>query len=162
VIESFGGKTIEVTHTDSERRIILADVITYALRLGATKLVDIGMLAGHVAVELGHEVTGLMTNDVEWGEEVKHAARIAGERVREVPLFPEYEEYVKGETDDLINHAAEVVPAGIFLKHFAEGIPWVHLDIERTARASSEKGLFVKGPTGAGVRTLIQLALLYG
>jgi leucyl aminopeptidase len=162
VIESFGGKTIEVTHTDSERRIILADVITYALRLGATKLVDIGMLAGHVAVALGHEVTGLMTNDVEWGEEVKHAARIAGERVREVPLFPEYEEYVKGETDDLINHAAEVVPAGIFLKHFAEGIPWVHLDIERTARASSEKGLFVKGPTGAGVRTLIQLALLYG
>jgi leucyl aminopeptidase len=113
-------------------------------------------------VVLGHEVTGLMTNDVEWGEEVKHAARIAGERVREVPLFPEYEEYVKGETDDLINHAAEVVPAGIFLKHFAEGIPWVHLDIERTARASSEKGLFVKGPTGAGVRTLIQLALLYG
>ncbi|MBH8598022.1 leucyl aminopeptidase [Thermoactinomyces sp. CICC 10523] len=165
VIRSFSGKTIEVHHTDAEGRLILADAIAYAKHLGATRLVDIATLTGGVVVALGHVASGLMSNDAQWAEEVKKAARIAGERVWELPMYEEYEQYVDSEIADVKNDAgstASCIQGGLFLRRFAEPVPWVHLDIAGTVTAPEEKGIFVKGATGTGVRTLIQLAICQG
>lgn len=164
VIKSYSGKTIEVNHTDAEGRIILADAISYAKRLGATKLVDVATLTGAVVIALGFEAAALMTNDQDWGNEVKNAARIASERVWELPMYDEYEEYVKSEIADVKNEGgapAGCIQGGMFLRKFAEDTPWVHLDIAGTATAQKEHGIHVKGATGASVRTLVQLAIRF-
>ncbi|GAB6935946.1 cytosol aminopeptidase [Calditerricola yamamurae] len=165
VITSFSGKTIEVRHTDAEGRLILADGIAYAKHLGATKLVDVATLTGAVIVALGKAASGLMTNDAEWAEEVKKAAEIAGEKVWELPLFDEYEEYIESDVADLKNDAgrpAGTIQGGLFLRAFAEDTPWVHLDIAGTADTDKDRGHYPAGATGVAVRTLTQLAIRFG
>lgn len=162
VISTFSGKSVEITHTDSEGRLILADAISYAKSLGASKIVDIATLTGAVVVALGTVATGLMTNNSQWGLEVKRAARIAGEKMWELPLFEEYEEYIESDIADIKNDdglEAGAIQGGIFLKQFAEDTPWVHLDVAGTAEQNKEKGVIGKGATGVGVRTLLQLAM---
>lgn len=165
VIQSFSGKTIEIEHTDAEGRLILADALAYARRLGATRLVDVATLTGAIVVALGREVTGLMTNEASWGEEVKTAARLAGERVWELPMVPEYEEWLRSSVADLKNHGgiseAGAIQGAAFLKQFVEETPWVHLDIAGTAYFNKTKGIHSEGGTGVGVRTLIQLAIRF-
>jgi len=165
VLTSFSGKTIEVRHTDAEGRLILADGIAYAKHLGATKLVDVATLTGAVIVALGKAASGLMTNDAEWAEEVKKAAEIAGEKVWELPLFDEYEEYIESDVADLKNDAgrpAGTIQGGLFLRAFAEDTPWVHLDIAGTADTDKDRGHYPAGATGVAVRTLTQLAIRFG
>lgn len=162
VIQTFSGKTVEISHTDSEGRLILADAISYAISLGATKIIDIATLTGAIIVALGTEATGLMTNDMHWGLQVKRAARAAGERTWELPLFEEYEEFLESDIADLKNDdgsEAGAIQAGMFLKQFAEDVPWVHLDIAGTAENRKQKGAMRKGATGVGVRTLLQLLI---
>lgn len=164
VISSFSGKTIEIQHTDAEGRLILADGLAYARRLGATSLVNVATLTGAVIVALGYAATGLMTNDEKWAEEVKAAARVAGEKMWELPMFEEYGEYLKSEVADLKNEGgapAGSIQGGMFLKHFAEETPWVHLDIAGTAESKKESGIHPKGSTGVAVRTLAQLAMRF-
>lgn len=165
VISSYSGKTIEIHHTDAEGRVVLADGISYAKRLGATKLVNVATLTGAVLIALGHEATGLMTNDEDWGNEVKAASRIAGERVWELPMYDEYEEYVKSDIADVKNDEGSIagcIQGGMFLKQFAENTPWVHLDIAGTSESPKEQGIHPKGATGVAVRTLTQLAVRFG
>ncbi|WP_044642445.1 leucyl aminopeptidase [Risungbinella massiliensis] len=162
VIRTYSGKTVEITHTDSEGRLILADAISYAKKLGASRLVDIATLTGATIIALGFEATALMTNDAQWGLEVKRAARMVGEKTWELPLFEEYEEYIESDIADMKNDdgmEAGAIQAGVFLKQFAEETPWVHLDIAGTAELTKERGIMSKGATGVGVRTLLQLAL---
>lgn len=165
VIQSFSGKTIEIEHTDAEGRLILADALAYARRLGATRLVDVATLTGAIVVALGREVTGLMTNDASWGEEVKRAARLAGERVWELPLVQEYEEWLRSSVADLRNHGgiseAGAIQGAMFLKQFVGETPWVHLDIAGTVYSRKTRGIYSEGGTGVGVRTLIQLAIRF-
>ncbi|PTM59281.1 leucyl aminopeptidase [Desmospora activa] len=165
VIGSFSGKTIEINHTDAEGRLVLADGISYARRLGATSLVNVATLTGAVIIALGHTTTGLMTNHDDWAAQVKEAALLTGEKVWELPLFPEYDEYLKSNVADLKNvngSVAGVIQGGMFLKHFAEETPWVHLDIAGTADTKKDDGIHNKGATGVAVRTLTQLAVGFG
>ena len=120
------GKTIEIVHTDAEGRLILADGITYAKQLGATKLVDVATLTGSVISALGYVATGIMTNNAELLEEVKSAARIAGEKVWELPNFEEYQEYIESEIADIKNDAgrpAGCIQGGIFTRGFCRRYP---------------------------------------
>lgn len=165
VLNTFSGKTIEVAHTDAEGRVVLADAIAYAKRKGVTKIVDVATLTGAIVVALGHETTGLMTNDEEWGSEVKIAARIAGERVWELPTYDEYWHYIKSDIADVKNSGGSPggsITAALFLKEFAGDVPWVHLDIAGTSESNRESGIHPKGPTGIIVRTLTQLAIRFG
>jgi leucyl aminopeptidase len=165
VLNTFSGKTIEVAHTDAEGRVILADGIAYAKRKGVTKIVDVATLTGAIVTALGHETTGLMTNDEEWGNEVKAAARIVGERVWEMPTYDEYWHYIKSDIADVKNSggsAAGSITASLFLKKFAEDTPWVHLDIAGTSESNRTNGIHPKGATGIMVRTLTQLAIRFG
>lgn len=165
VISTMSGKTVEVIHTDAEGRIILADGLTYAKQLGATKLVDVATLTGSALVCLGHEMAVLMGNDETFVKEVLTASKSAGEPAWQLPLEEEFEHYLHSDIADVKNEggrAAGAIQGGVFLQHFVEETPWVHLDIAGVAFSQKDSGIYRKGSTGAGTRTLIHLALQMG
>lgn len=160
VICSMSGKTIEIISTDAEGRLILADAITYAQKLGASQIVDIATLTGACVVALGHITSGLITNHVDFCSQILSAANHAGEKMWELPNFTEYKDQIKSNIADLKNSGgrmAGAITAGLFIAEFVDR-PWVHIDIAGTAESDKDSGYYVKGATGAGTRTLIQLA----
>ena len=102
-MRSFNGKTIEVVNTDAEGRLILADALTYAQRLGATHLVDVATLTGACVVALGNNVSGVMGKPREWVDQVLAAAERAGERMWPLPLDDEYFDSIKSDIADMKN-----------------------------------------------------------
>ncbi len=162
VIDTFAGYTVEITHTDAEGRLILADGLAYAKSLGATKLIDVATLTGAVYTTFGNEASALMTNHVDWGQEVLQAAKVVGERIWELPMYEEYEQLMESDLADIKNFGgmgAISIQGGVFLQKFVGDTPWVHLDVTGTVISPRERGVFVKGATGSPVRTLIQLAV---
>ena len=163
VIKFYSGKTAEVITTDAEGRMILADALTYAIKQGATHLVDIATLTGACAVALGNNVTGVMGNNREFTDKLMEAARLTGEKVWELPLPPEYKEQLKSEIADMRNLGTRfggALTGGLFLKEFVEDLPWVHMDIAGTAETDLEQPYRAKGATGVGTRMLAMLAVL--
>jgi leucyl aminopeptidase len=164
VLRSMSGKTIEVINTDAEGRLILADAITYAKRLGATRIIDLATLTGSVSIALGTVYAAILGNDESFIEEVRQAARQVGERLWPLPMDEEYRELIKSDIADIKNSAgryAGTITAAWFLREFAEEVPWVHLDIAGTAWENERKPHMAKGPTGIGVRTLINYICNY-
>ena len=162
ILKAMNGKTIEVLNTDAEGRLILADALSYARSLGATRMVDLATLTGACVVALGTVCTGLFGNDQELIDRVIKAGDKAGEKMWQLPLFDEYREQIRGDFADIKNvggREAGAITAAMFLKDFAEDTPWVHLDIAGTSFASRAKGYLQKGGTGVAVRTLINLLL---
>ena len=163
VLTSRSGKTIEVLNTDAEGRIILADGLAQAREMGATHLVDVATLTGAVIVALGHATTGLMTNDEQLGEMVAEAAARGGDRVSELPMFPEYDVCLESQVADVANvgvsRTAGSISAAVFLREFVNELPWVHLDIAGTSwNAQGELKMVPSGPSGTPVRTFVHLA----
>jgi leucyl aminopeptidase len=163
VLTSRSGKTIEVLNTDAEGRIILADGLAQAREMGATHLVDVATLTGAVIVALGHATTGLMTNDARLGALVEQAAARAGDRVSELPMFPEYDVCLESQVADVANigasRAAGSISAAVFLREFVGDLPWVHLDIAGTSwNDQGELKMVPSGPSGTPVRTFVHLA----
>jgi leucyl aminopeptidase len=161
IITQLNGKTVEVNNTDAEGRLILADALAYAVELGADRIVDLATLTGAVLVALGSTYAALISNDDAWAAEVEGAAGRTGELAWRLPLHPEYKELTKGTVADLTNASAKrkagTIYAGSFLEEFVDGKPWVHLDIAGTAWDMGREYVG-KGPTGFGVRLLIDLA----
>ncbi|WP_424767198.1 leucyl aminopeptidase [Paenibacillus sp. sgz302251] len=160
VIYTMSGYTVEIVNTDAEGRLVLADGLTTAITRGATKLVDIATLTGAVSVALGSQATGAVTNNEELFRSVQRASELAGERIWQLPAYPEYKQQIKSDAADLKNSGgryAGTITGGLFIGHFAEGLPWVHLDIGGTAWLESSRGWEPKGATGVMVRTLIEL-----
>ena len=156
------GKTIEVINTDAEGRLILADALSYARKLGCTHLVDAATLTGAVVVALGHLNVGLFASDNGMRDRVMAAARAEGERMWHLPLDDDYKEYLKSAFADVANVGGRwggAVTAAMFLKEFSEDTPWVHLDIAGTAWLDDPKPFMAKGPTGLPVRSLVRLAM---
>jgi len=161
IVTTLAGKTVEVVNTDAEGRLILADALTYARRLGCTHLVDAATLTGAIVVALGHVHVGLFSNDDPLRDRVLGAARAAGEKLWPMPLDDDYKEQLKSAFADLPNSGGRwggAVTAAMFLKEFADSTPWVHLDIAGTAWLEDAKPFMAKGPSGVTVRTLVHLA----
>jgi len=162
VVVSMSGKSIEIVNTDAEGRVVLADAITYALRNGATKLVDIATLTGAIVIALGKHLCGLFTNDSDWASEVKEAFHRTGERVWELPMVEEYKSQYASNVADMKNAGGREggsITAALILREFVENTPWVHLDIANVARDNDGSAdLNPRGATGFGVRTLVELA----
>ena len=161
IVTAMSGKTIEVLNTDAEGRLILADALAYARRLGCTHLVDAATLTGAIVVALGHIYVGLFSNNDAMRDRVLSAARAEGERMWPMPLDDDYKEGLKSPFADLANIGTRwggAITAAIFLKEFAEDTPWVHLDIAGTAYLDEPQPNMPKGPTGLPVRTLVRLA----
>ncbi|MEI6044594.1 MAG: leucyl aminopeptidase [Chloroflexota bacterium] len=158
IIGTLEGKTIEVLNTDAEGRIVLADGLTYARKLGATKLVDLATLTGAVVVALGHTATGVFGSDQPFTDLFLTTAQEAGERAWQLPLFPEYREQITSTVGDIVNtggRSAGSITAATFLKEFTGGVPWIHLDIAGTAYTEGEKPYLAKGSSGQIIRTLV-------
>ena len=161
IVTSLSGKTIEVLNTDAEGRLILADALTYAKRLGCSHLVDAATLTGAIVVALGHVHVGLFASDDALRDKVMAAADAEGEKMWQMPLDDEYKDYLKSAFADLPNIGGRwggAITAATFLKEFADGSPWVHLDIAGTAWLDDAKPFMAKGPSGVAVRTLVRLA----
>jgi leucyl aminopeptidase len=162
VLIGANGRAVEITNTDAEGRLILADALWYAKQLGATHLVDVATLTGACMVALGNHVSGLMGGPVAWTAQVARAAGRAGDRVWELPIYREAREQMRSEIADLVNAAGRAggaITAAAFLREFTGGAPWAHLDIAGTAWAEQADPHQPKGPTGVAMRTLVELAV---
>ncbi len=162
IVRAMNGTTIEIINTDAEGRLVLADCVCYARKLGARAIVDLATLTGACVVALGKVASGAFASNPELLGKVKAAAEAAGEKVWELPLFEEYRQQLKSDCADIKNvggREAGAITAAYFIRVFAEDTPWVHLDIAGTARADKDQPYIPKGGTGVGVRTLVELAL---
>lgn len=162
VVESMSGKTIEIINTDAEGRLILADGLAYAQRLGATHLVDLATLTGAVRVALGPIRVAVLGNQQPFIDSFLAAAKRAGEKMWQMPLDDEYRDMIKSTVADVANSGgrfAGVMTAAKFLQEFVGDLPWIHLDIAGTAWNEEEKPYLPKGPSGVAARTLVEFAL---
>ncbi|TAA67862.1 leucyl aminopeptidase [Planococcus salinarum] len=161
VITSLSGKTIEILNTDAEGRLVLADSVTYAKQLGATRIIDVATLTGGVIVALGMDKTGALTNDESFFEEFLEAANETGEFVWRLPLTENDKKRLrKSDVADLNNSPGRdghMIFGGGFVGEFVDNTPWIHLDIAGTSFTSAAYDLGPKGGTGAMVRTLAMM-----
>jgi len=158
VLRAMSGKTIEVINTDAEGRLILADAIAYARKLGATRIIDLATLTGAVSIALGSVYAAILGNDQSFVNEIRKSAAAVGERLWQLPMDEEYRDLIKSDIADIKNSGgryAGTITAAYFLREFAENTPWVHLDIAGTAWENDKKPYMAKGPTGVAIRTLI-------
>lgn len=163
VVKAYNGKSIEITNTDAEGRLCLADGLAYVEKnYRPKKMLDIATLTGAVSVALGYNITGVMGNNANFNKEVMKAFQEAHERAWELPLNQDFIEACKGKFTDLVNSSdgvrAGTIMGAAFLNHFVEKTPWVHLDIGGTAWADKPSSLSSYGATAACLRTLYHLA----
>ena len=162
ILTTMDGKTIEIISTDAEGRLILADALGYAKKLGAKSIVDVATLTGACRVALGDICTGAFGNQQDLIDRVISAGKEAGELIWQMPMFEQYKEQNKSDVADIKNSGgryAGAITAAQFLAEFVGDIPWVHLDIAGTFLSDKERACLVKGATGVPVRTLVNLVL---
>jgi len=158
VIRGMNGVTFEITSTDAEGRLVLADGLVDTARRGATEMIDLATLTGAAVVALGNGTSALFATDDELANNLIAASQAADERMWRLPLIDELESKLKGEIADLKNTGGRpggAITAALFLRHFSEGLPWAHLDIAGAARTERATALGPKGATGVGVLTLL-------
>ena len=155
IVTAMNGTTIEILNTDAEGRLILCDALTYAAQFKPAALIDAATLTGACIIALGHVASGLMANNQDLADRLLAASRKSGDKLWQLPLFPEYKEQLKSNFADLQNiggRPAGTITAAAFLSHFTENHPWAHLDIAGTAWKSGKE----KGATGRPVPLLLQ------
>ena len=158
---AMSGKSIEIINTDAEGRLVLADGLFYARQLGCTHLIDAATLTGAVVVALGSINAGIFGNDEQMFERFNKALSKAGEKMWRLPLDDEYKEIIRSNIADIVNSGGRwggAITAAMFLKEFAEDVPWLHLDIAGTAWTEEQKPWIAKGPSGIGLRSLVEFA----
>ena len=169
VIKTYSGKTVEVLNTDAEGRLVLADGLWKSGELNVEYIIDLATLTGAVVVALGHEASGMWTNDETLGDRLHQAGKDCDELIWPMPLLPQFEkEMTDSKIADVRNlgagRAGGSNTAAAFLKQFVPNgpdgekqIPWAHLDIAGTAWGASSNKLVNHGATGIHVRTLHHL-----
>lgn len=162
VISSYSGKTIEILNTDAEGRLILADAVSYGvINEKITKVLDIATLTGAVVNLLGFSIGGVMCDNQELFNDFERAYNISGERYLRLPFYKEHKSMIESNIADIKNLGKShcgTLTAGLFIREFAQGKPWIHIDIAGTAWV--EPPIFEyqsKGATGAGVTTIYEL-----
>lgn len=164
ILRARNGKTVEITNTDAEGRLVLADALDYVQDMKPDYVIDLATLTGAVIITLGKTCSGLMGNDASFNALVQSAAKDSGERVWELPLYDEYFDELRSEFADMRNSgdgpSHGTAKGAMFIKQFIrKGVKWVHLDI--AAMAYGVPGISYypkKSGTGWGVRLLVELA----
>lgn len=164
IIKLHNGVTVEVTNTDAEGRLVLADALSWACEtMKPSSIVDIATLTGGVGVALGHFCAGYFCNQPHFAKQVEDSATSTGELVWRLPLWPAHQEFMRSQHADILNsnplRSAHPIQGAAFLSYFVKPeIPWAHLDITSMATAESANEVTGAGPTGWGVRLLVDLA----
>tara|TARA_A100001015_G_scaffold320658_1_gene447868 strand:+ start:2485 stop:3918 length:1434 start_codon:yes stop_codon:yes gene_type:complete len=165
VVTASNGKSIEITNTDAEGRLILADALVYAAQKKVACILDIATLTGASIIALGPYAIPVMGNHQSVVDQLLSAAEIYNERCWQLPLFDDYKDLLKSDVADILNanegREAGTITAAKFLEQFVDGVPWAHLDIASTMSTGSSKADQVKGMTGAGTRALISFVKEY-
>jgi leucyl aminopeptidase len=160
---AMSGKTIEVINTDAEGRLILADAVFYARKLGVTHLVDAATLTGAIEVALGNVHVGAFGTPREYLDQFLESAKAAGEKMWPMPIDDEYQQMIKSEIADIRNTSTGkgggASTAAWFIKEFVDDTPWVHLDIAATCWIDEGRPWLAKGPSGVAIRSIIDFAL---
>ncbi len=167
VIVYRNGVSVEITNTDAEGRLVLADGLCWACeKEDPAAIIDLATLTGGVVVALGSTFCGMFCDDDRLRRSVEEASDRSGERVWQLPMHNEYRELMKSPIADILNsnpnRKAHPIQGAAFLSYFVDGylenrIPWCHLDIAGVHATESDAGPFVKGPVGWGVRLLSDL-----
>jgi leucyl aminopeptidase len=162
VVRSMKGDTIEVINTDAEGRLVLADVLWYAQeRFKPTGMINLATLTGAIIVALGHENTGVFSNNDDLCNAFLAAAKAEGEGAWRMPMGEGYDANLKSRVADIVNSCGRdggAVTAAQFLGRFVKPeTPWIHLDIAGTALLKADTTLAPKGATGWGVMALDRL-----
>ena len=158
ILTAMNGKTIEVDNTDAEGRLTLADALCYAENLKPDVIIDIATLTGACCVALGKVASGLLGNNAELIAKLRECAQLSGEYLWEMPMYDEYFEDLKSDIADFKNSGSRyggTSAAALFLKNFVKETPWAHIDIAGTSILNKALREYAKGPTGVGVRTLL-------
>ncbi len=153
------GKTIEIINTDAEGRLVLADGLTYARRLGATHLIDAATLTGAISVALGKINAGAFANHDATYARFESALAVSGEKFWRMPLGDEYADLIKSDIADIKNTGGRfggAVTAAEFLHAFAGDTPWIHLDIAGLAWIEDSRPYIAKGPSGVAMRSILE------
>lgn len=164
ILHAMNGKTIEITNTDAEGRLVLADALWYARQQGATHIADLATLTGAMALALGDFYGGMFANDDAWADHLLAAGEASGDHLWRFPLHPRYRRYVDSTYADMKNSSdlreGSPVLAAEFLREFSGEGPWAHLDIAGPAFLDRSRGdyLWQPGGSGYGVRLIAELA----
>jgi leucyl aminopeptidase len=158
VVRHYGGRTTEVTNTDDEGRLVLADALAYAVdKLDPSVLVDVATLTGAMKVALGQQVGGFFATDDALAGAIHEAGEASGEPLWRFPLAADYEEKLSSKVADADNAPGGpgAITAALFLRPFAGPVPWAHLDIASVGDAPADSFEWTAGPTGFGARALL-------
>ncbi|HSU84659.1 MAG TPA: leucyl aminopeptidase [Thermoanaerobaculia bacterium] len=159
IVRCYNGKTVEITNTDAEGRMILADALAWAAEEGAESIVEFSTLTGGVIMALGFVAAGMFTPDEGLAGELTRAGEAGGERFWRLPIYPEYLEEMKGTHADLRNSAGRpgsACTAAAFLSQFVGGVRrWAHLDIAGVSNVRNGQSGPYAGATGFGVATAV-------
>jgi len=163
VVMAMSGKTIEVINTDAEGRLILADAVFYARKLGCTHLIDAATLTGAIEVALANVHVGAFGTPREYLDRFLESAKAVGEKMWPMPIDDEYEEMIKSNIADIRNTGSGkgggASTGAWFIKEFVDDTPWVHLDIASTCWIDEGRPWLAKGPTGIALRSIVDFAL---
>jgi leucyl aminopeptidase len=167
VYRSYAGKTVEITSTDAEGRLVLADAIAYCIdTFHPSRVVDVATLTGGIITALGTTVAGLFSNNRELEGDLFTAGERVGERLWAFPLYEEYTQSIKSDIADLRNTSkkkkgwASSITGAAFLNQFVGTTAWAHLDIAGTAfNEDGESGGVFQGATGFGVRLFVDYVM---
>jgi leucyl aminopeptidase len=158
VLRHYGGRTSEVTNTDAEGRLVLADALAYAVgEIGPDALVDVATLTGAMKIALGQSLGGLFSTDDALADLLRTASVASGEPLWRMPLVDDYEERIASKVADADNGppGPGAITAALFLRHFTGGLPWAHLDIASVGDSPVDAFEYTKGATGFGARALL-------
>jgi leucyl aminopeptidase len=161
VITHYGGITSEIVNTDAEGRMILADALAYGIKkFKPDCVIDLATLTGAAIIGLGHHYTGLLSNNDTLVKRLVEAGERSGEPLWRLPLGKDYTKQIDSKVADIKNaggKAGGTITAAAYLEKFVGETIWAHLDIAGTAWDFTEKPYIPKGPSGIGVRTLLEL-----
>lgn len=160
VLTARNGTTIEVHNTDAEGRLVLADVLSYAVDQGTEAIIDLATLTGACVVALGEEYTGVFSNNQDWCDKVVGATKDAGELAWQLPTDSSFDAQLKSDYADCKNVGTRWgggITAAKFLEKFVSGKPWVHLDIAGPAYTTSKKSHQDSGASGVMISSLVEL-----
>lgn len=158
VLRHYGGRTSEVTNTDAEGRLILADALAYAVaELAPAAVVDVATLTGAMKVALGQRTGGFFSNNEGLAAQIQSAGDTSGEPMWRFPLYADYEDKLTSKVADADNApgGAGAIVAALFLQHFVGQVPWAHLDIASVGDSPCDHHEWTSGPTGFGARALL-------
>lgn len=158
VVTHPNGRTTEVTDTDSEGRLVLADAIAWLAKSGASEILDVGTLTDSGAV--GVEYWGCWTTDDALATRVVEAGVRAGDPGWLLPLHESYADLIPSRVADSSNAPLDVPDTGqvaaTYLRPFAADVPWVHIDNGSGAWLERDTRTWPAGPTGTPMRALVE------